>query len=129
MAKNIINIKVYGDFNKTNRYFDRMLEPFKLSDLNRYGAMGVELLRQNTPIDSGETANSWDYKIVHKIGKVSVVWFNNNVNDGQNIAILLQYGHATNNGGYVKGRDYINPALQPIFDKMAEDMWEEVIRE
>lgn len=129
MAKNIINIKVYGDFKKTNRYFDRMLEPFKLSDLNRYGSMGVELLKQNTPMDSGETANSWDYKIVHKIGKVSVVWYNNNVNDGQNIAILLQYGHATNHGGYVKGRDYINPAIQPIFDKMAKDMWEEVIRE
>lgn len=124
----LVTIKAYGDFKKTNRYFDRLLEPFKMSTLNDYGRQGVKLLSKNTPKDSGETSKSWDYAIEHKDGQTSIIWFNDNVNDGQNIAILLQYGHATNNGGYVKGRDYINPALQPLFDKMAKDLWKEVIQ-
>ena len=99
-----------------------------MSTLNDYGRQGVKLLSKNTPKDSGETSKSWDYAIEHKDGQTSIIWFNDNVNDGQNIAILLQYGHATNNGGYVKGRDYINPALQPLFDKMAKDLWKEVIQ-
>lgn len=130
MAKsNIVKIKVHGDFNKTYRYFDRLLEPLKISQLDHYGKMGVSLLKENTPIDTGLASNSWDYIIEHKRGKVSVIWLNDDIEGGQNIAIILQYGHATNNGGYVKGRDYINPALQPLFDKMAKDMWEEVIHE
>jgi hypothetical protein len=83
-------------------------------------------LKNATPVDSGETANSWDYEIRHYPGGASIAWTNSHVVDGVPIAIILQYGHATRNGGYVQGRDYINPALRPIFEKMANDLWEEV---
>lgn len=126
---NIIKIKVSGDFKKTNKFFDNLLKPVKMSTLDKYGKMGVKLLADNTPKDSGKTAASWDYVISREEGKTSIIWVNNNINKNQNIAIILQYGHATRNGGYVEGKDYINPALQPLFDKMSKDLWEEVINE
>ena len=88
--------------------------------------MGVDALAAATPVDTGKTAASWTYEIEKKNGSYSIVWLNTNVNKYVNIALILQYGHGTRNGGYVKGRDYINPAIQPIFDKIAEDAWREV---
>lgn len=94
--------------------------------LQKYGREGVRALSSATPIDSGKTANSWDYEIKQYQGGARISWTNSNVVDGVPIAIILQYGHGTRNGGYVQGRDYINPAIQPIFDKLAKDVWEEV---
>lgn len=97
--------------------------------LNKYGQAGVDALRNATPRDSGETANSWYYEIIKEDGKIRINWNNSHVEAGwANIAILLQYGHGTRNGGYVEGRDYINPALQDIFDKIADSAWQEVVQ-
>ncbi len=90
--------------------------------------MGVDYLSNNTPIDSGETASSWSYEIDLKNGRYMIYWSNSNVNQGVNIAIILQYGHVTKNGGYVQGIDYINPALAKVFEQMANELWEEVVR-
>jgi len=124
-----IRIESKGDFSKTDRFFDKISDIVRYVDLRKYGKQGVDALKNATPKDSGETANSWRYEIIHnkETKTYSLTWYNDNIADGQyNIAILLQYGHATNNGGYVKGRDYINPALAPIFEKIAEDAWKEV---
>ena len=94
--------------------------------LNEYGKQGVELLRDATPVDTGKTATGWDYEIEVNSQGISLYWVNNNVNEGVPIAILIQYGHGTGTGGYVQGRDYINPAIQPVFDKIVEDVWREV---
>jgi len=94
--------------------------------LSKYGEQGVLALSQATPVDSGETANSWSYEIEHTGSGYKLVWKNSHVNKGVPIAIILQYGHGTRNGGYVQGRDYINPALRPIFDGIAEDSWKEL---
>lgn len=94
--------------------------------LNEYGQQGVELLRDATPVDTGKTATGWDYEIEVNSQGVSLYWVNNNVNEGVPIAILIQYGHATRNGGYVQGVDYINPALRPLFESMATKLWKEV---
>lgn len=98
----------------------------KLSIFDKYGRMGVEALRRSTPVDTGNTANAWYYKVNTRDDGVTIEWLNSNVNDGVNIAVILQYGHGTGTGGYVTGRDYINPALQPIFDQITEELWEEV---
>lgn len=125
-----IIVKGNGGFLRTNKMLNNMLTAVEYLDLNKYGKQGVEALRQATPKDTGNTADSWHYLIVHdkKSKRYSISWYNDNIVDGwYNVAVLLQYGHATNNGGYVKGRDYINPALRPIFDKIAEEAWKEVI--
>lgn len=96
------------------------------SVLEKYGALGVAALQSATPVDSSETANSWYYEIVQRKGYYSVRWNNRHVEDGRPIAVLLQYGHATGTGGYVEGRDYINPAIRPIFDQMIRDFTKEV---
>lgn len=122
----MITIKQKGDFKKTERFLTRA-ERINLRDiLNRYGELGVEALRIATPTDTGKTANSWSYEVVLNDGSSSIFWSNSNVNKGVNIAVILQHGHGTRNGGYVKGIDYINPALQPIFDEIAETAWKEV---
>lgn len=115
-----------GDFSKLNRYLERLKEVIKIGDLDKYGRAGVEALRSATPVDSGETANSWYYEIVRKKGSVSIQFKNSNINEGVPIAVILQYGHGTGTGGWVEGRDYINPSIQPIFDKIAENAWKEV---
>lgn len=97
--------------------------------LDRYGKEGVEALRSATPKDTGLTANSWYYKVTKGRNTITITWSNSNVVDGVPIAIILQYGHATRNGGYVEGRDYINPAIRPIFDRIADRAWEEVMHE
>lgn len=122
----MISFRQKGDFSKLNRYFERLKEVVKIGDLNKYGRAGVAALESATPIDSGKTAESWRYEIVRQNGSVSIEFYNSNINEGVPIAIILQYGHGTGTGGWVQGRDYINPAIQPIFDKIAEDAWKEV---
>jgi hypothetical protein len=122
----MVEFKQKGDFAKLNRYLERMREVAKIGDLDKYGKEGVAALSAATPIDTGKTANSWSYKINRQNGSVSIDFYNSNFSNGVPIAIILQYGHATNNGGWVQGRDYINPAIQPIFDKIAKNAWKEV---
>lgn len=117
-----------GDFSKTDRFLKYAIKSEYTKILEKYGNDGVKALAQATPIDSGQTANSWNYTIKRYKGGASITWTNSNVVDGVPIAILLQYGHGTGNGGYVEGRDYINPALKPIFDKIANDAWKEVTK-
>lgn len=124
----MITIRQKGDFSKFNTFLERIKEVVKLGDLDKYGRAGVEALASATPKDSGLTANSWTYEIVRSNGSVSIQFNNNNINKGVPIAIILQYGHGTRNGGWVEGIDYINPAIQPIFNKIADDAWKEVTK-
>lgn len=122
----MLSFNVKGDFNKINNFFERMKQVAKISCLDKYGRIGVEALRQATPKDTGKTADSWYYTI-NRTGDTASISFNNsNINDGVPIAVILQYGHGTRNGGWVEGRNYINPAIQPIFDEIAEEAWKEV---
>lgn len=122
----MIKITSKGNFNKATHYMERLLEVIRLGQLDKYGRRGVEALRLATPVRTGETANSWDYNIEYKGDSVTISWNNSNVVDGVNIAVILHYGHGTRNGGYVKGREYINSAIQPVFDDIANDAWREV---
>lgn len=124
----MITFRQKGDFSKLNRYFERVKEVVKVGDLDRFGREGVQALASATPRDTGLTATSWDYSIERSSNRVSITFNNTNIQNGVPIAIILQYGHGTRNGGYVQGRDYINPAIQPIFDKMVEDAWKEVTK-
>ena len=124
----MITFRQKGDFSKLTRYLERAKEVIKLGDLDKYGQEGVDALSSATPVDSGLTASSWYYKIENKNGSAIISFYNSNVNNGVLIAIILQYGHGTNNGGWVEGRDYINPAILPIFEKIANDAWEEVTK-
>lgn len=122
----MIRFRHKGDFSKLTRYFERVREAIKLGDLDRYGRAGVEALRAATPVDTGTTADSWYYEITNTKGRVTLSFHNSNIQNGVPIAIILQYGHGTRNGGWVEGRDYINPAIQPVFDKITENAWKEV---
>lgn len=122
----MVTFKHHGDFRKTKSFFKRATEAKFLKDLDRYGREGVAALSAATPSESGKTASSWYYEIVRDKGSFSIRWDNSNVNDGVKIAVIIQYGHGTGTGGYVAGRDYINPAIRPIFDKIAENVWKEV---
>jgi len=115
-----------GDFENLTTLLLKADKTFKTSDLNRYGREGVEALRHYTPKDTGLTASSWYYKIYKGKDVIKISFYNSNVQTGIPIAVLLQYGHATRNGGFVQGRDYINPAIRPIFDRIARDAWKEV---
>lgn len=97
-----------------------------MTALGKYGVEGVQALSQATPQDSGLTASSWSYEILKQNGNYTIVWINTNVHSGVSVAVLIQYGHGTGTGGYVQGRDYINPAIQPIFDRIANDVWKVV---
>ena len=121
-----ISIRQRGNFDKTEKFLKKSFGRDYLAVLEKYGQQGVAALSSATPVKTGMTAASWSYKIIQNEGSLSIVWENSNVNKGVNIALILQYGHGTRNGGYVNGRDYINPALQPIFDKMADAAWKEV---
>ncbi len=123
----MIVIKQKGDFKKTEEFLNRAQQVKLAQVLQHYGQRGVFALSQATPKDTGKTAESWSYEVTVGSGESKITWSNSNVNKGVNIAILLQYGHGTRNGGYVKGRDYINPAIQPIFDEIANTAWKEVI--
>ena len=122
----MITIKQKGDFSKVTGYFEKLKEFAHMGILDKYGQMGVDALQSATPVKTGKTAASWSYEIEHKGDNVSLIFKNDNINKGVNIAIILQYGHGTNNGGYVQGRDYINPAIRPVFDRIVEEAWREV---
>lgn len=124
----MISFRHKGDFSKLNRYLERVKESAKLGVLNKYGRVGVDALSSATPMESGLTASSWAYEIEHSAGSAIIKFTNSNINKGVPIAIILQYGHGTGTGGWVQGRDYINPAIQPIFDKIVEDAWREVTK-
>lgn len=124
----LLSFRQKGDFSKLTNYLERAKEAVKLGALDRYGREGVAALMSATPVDSGLTASSWYYKITHENGSVTISFHNSNINKGVPIAIVLHYGHATGTGGWVEGRDYINPAIQPIFDKIANDAWKEVTK-
>lgn len=121
-----ISFRQKGNFSKLTNYLEKAKEAVKLGDLDKYGREGVSALSSATPVDTGKTANSWYYKIEQKNGSATISFCNSNIQNGVPIAIILQYGHGTRNGGWVEGRDYINPAIQPIFDKIAENAWKEV---
>lgn len=124
----MITFKIKGDYSKVTRYLERVKEAIGKGILDKYGKMGVEALRSATPVDTGLTASSWSYEIQND-GKTAAIVFNNsNVNHGVNIALILQYGHGTGTGGWVEGRDYINPAIQPIFDQLVKEAWGEVTK-
>ena len=123
----MVIVKQKGDFSKTEKFLNIISKKLYYRNLQKYAEQGVAALASATPIDSGTTANSWDYEIRQTKNSVSIYWTNSNVNKGVPIAVIIQYGHGTRNGGYVQGRDYINPAMRPIFDKIAENVWKEVI--
>lgn len=124
----MISFRSKGDFSKLTRYLEQAKEKVKLGDLDRYGREGVAALASATPTETGLTAKSWYYEIVRQNGSVKINFCNSNINKGVPIAIILQYGHGTRTGGWVEGRDYINPTIQPIFDKIAENAWKEVTK-
>lgn len=124
----MVTFRQKGDFSKATRFLEKAKEVVHLGDLDKYGRAGVAALASATPVDSGKTASSWYYEITHQNGVASISFLNSNVNKGVPIAIILQYGHGTGTGGWVEGRDYINPAIQPIFDQIAKQAWEEVKR-
>lgn len=124
----MISFRQKGDFSNLSRFLERAKETVKIGDLDKYGRAGVAALSSATPVDTGKTAASWTYEIVRQNGSVSIDFHNSNIQKGIPIAIILQNGHATGTGGWVEGRDYINPAIQPIFDKIAKEAWEEVTK-
>lgn len=124
----MISFRQKGDFSKLSKFLEKAKNAVKIGDLDKYGREGVAALASATPVDSGLTANSWYYKIKRSNGSVSIEFCNSNVQNGVPVAIILQYGHGTGTGGWVEGRDYINPAIQPIFDKIAQNAWKEVTK-
>lgn len=125
----MINVTVKGDFKRTNSFLERCLNTFKLGVLDKYGRRGVDALRNATPRDSGETANSWYYRVVRNGRGVAIEWLNSSQNEGIPIVILLQYGHGFDGGGYYEGLDFINPAMKPVFEQIADDAWRELTDE
>lgn len=124
----IISVTQKGNFKKTNRFLHGLIGWHFSNKMRHYGERGVDALRAATPKDSGETAESWSYEIVETKGRTAIYWRNSHVVNGTNIAIILQYGHGTRNGGFVEGIDYINPAIKPIFEDMAREAWKEVVQ-
>ena len=122
----MIKFKQKGDFSKLTKFLEKTKEAVKLEDLDRFGKAGVSALASATPVETGLTANSWYYKIERDNGSAAISFHNSNIQNGVPIVIILQYGHGTRNGGWVQGRDYINPAIQPIFDQIANEAWKEV---
>lgn len=123
----MIRFRQRGNFSKTEKFLKKSFGRNYLDVLEKYAQKGVASLSAATPVDTGLTAVSWEYEIIQNDSAISIIWKNVNEHNGVNIAIILQYGHGTRNGGYVEGKDYINPALQPIFDEMADAAWKEVI--
>ena len=124
---NGISFTSKGDFSKTFKFLNNITKgKYLRSILEKYGQRGVAALSASTPVKTGLTASSWNYEITEDNDSFTITWTNSNINKGVNVALLLQYGHATRNGGYVTGIDYINPALKPIFDELANAAWKEV---
>lgn len=124
----MIRFRSKGDFSKATRYFERLKEVAKVGILDKYGRAGVAALSSATPVESGLASSSWGYEIEHDRNSARIVFTNSNVENGFSVAIMLQYGHGTGTGGWVEGRDYINPAIQPIFDQIADEAWREVTK-
>lgn len=124
----MIKFRHKGDFSKLTSYLNRAKASVKTSDLDKFGREGVAALASATPVDSGLTASSWYYEIAITNGSAKITFNNSNIQNGVPIAVIIQYGHGTRNGGWVQGRDYINPAIQPIFDRIANDVWREVTK-
>lgn len=122
----MISFRQKGDFKRTMRFLGNVQKAVRPEDLDKYGREGVAALSSATPVDTSNTANSWYYEITSGNGSITISFHNSNIQNGVPIAIILQYGHGTRNGGWVQGRDYINPAIQPIFDKISNDAWREV---
>lgn len=122
----MIEITQTGGFKNLEKFLSFSKQQKWIRILNKYGKIGAQVLANATPVDSGKTAASWDYEIYIGQTSLNLYWINTNINKGVNIAVILQYGHGTRTGGYVEGRDYINPAIRPVFDKMTEDLWKEV---
>lgn len=121
------SLKSSGSYTATLRRLDRMRSGRIFDTLDRYGRRGVDSLARWTPVETGETANSWGYRIERSRGRYAIIWYNNHVVNGVNIAVILQYGHGTGTGGYVEGIDYINPAMRDLFQQIADDIWREVL--
>ena len=124
--KPVITLEHHGNFTKTEHYFEKLKNRWGVGTLDKYGKKGITYLQEATPKDTGLTASSWTYKIVHDRGGATIYWENKNFQNGVNIAMILQYGHGTKNGGWVEGIDYINPALQKVFKEMTADAIKEV---
>lgn len=124
----MIRVSHKGDLSKATQYLKKLKESARIDILSRYGQKGVNALASATPVDSGLTASSWYYEIEQKKGSMAITFNNSNIQNGVPIAIIIQLGHGTGTGGWVQGRDYINPAIQPIFDEIANDLWREVTR-
>jgi hypothetical protein len=119
----VIRIETRGSFQNTEKFLKRMSTGEIFRALTSYGIMGMDALSNATPTESGLTADSWTYEVVHTRGSWQIIWKNNNTVAGTPLVILLQFGHGTGTGGYVQGRDFINPAIKPVFDKIAEEVW------
>lgn len=124
----MIGIRHKGDFSKTENYLKKLKQNQVLKSFDKYGKRGVAALASMTPVDTGLTANSWYYKIEQADDSITLLFCNSNIQNGIPIAIILQYGHGTRQGGWVEGRDYINPAVQPLFDQIVKDLWGEVTK-
>lgn len=124
----MITFKHKGDFSKTIKYLNNAKKAVNYPMIEKYAKQAISALKSATPIDSGTTANSWYYEIERTKDTISIIFKNSNIQNGVPIAIILQYGHGTRNGGYVQGRDYINPAIQPIFEKISNEAWKEVTK-
>lgn len=125
-SSGVITFTHKGNFNNTESFLNRIKKRQYMDKLKMYAEKGVNALASATPKDTGKTAASWSYEITQGAGEITISWSNSNVNKGVNIAVILQYGHGTRNGGYVRGIDYINPAIKPIFEEMVADIWKEV---
>lgn len=123
----MITVKTSGDWKKTDNFLQKAAMKMRYPILDQFGKAGVEALSNATPVDTGATAAAWRYEIQNEKDGLTISFHNDNINKNVNIAIILQYGHGTGTGGWVEGRDYINPAIQPIFDEMAEALWKEVV--
>lgn len=124
----MISFRHKGDLSRATRYVERVKQAVHLGIFDKYGREGVAALASATPVKTGKTANSWKYSIENKKGSVTISFYNTNIQNGVPIAIILQYGHGTGTGGWVQGRDYINPAIQPVFDNLADYAWKEVTK-
>ena len=124
----MIRFRHKGDFSKTAGFLNRVKNGIDVRIFDKYGQQGVAALASVTPVDTGATANSWYYKVEQRKDSVSIGFYNSNIQNGILVAILIQYGHGTDNGGWVEGRDFINPAIQPLFDEIVNNVWREVTK-
>lgn len=122
----MIRLSSKGDYQKVRNWLKKQSGRDVFANLDKFGQEGVLALSRSTPVDTGRTAEGWRYRIIRNRKRPAIQWYNTNVRDGYQVAVLIQYGHGTGTGGYVQGRDYINPAMRPVFDKIVSEFWKEV---